>query len=190
MRPLVFHQLAAGVAFGLMVVAYLARELQIQVRQQGGGRDPSYYAMLIGPTLAIPAAILASGEDPVLPGPRSAPFAVGMALMVAGMAFRNWAVHVLGRFFTVTVGVEEGHTVVDSGPYRRVRHPSYTGMLAFFAGCGIALDSWWSVAAAALPVLGALVIRIRHEERMLRRELGEPYVHYSERTSRLIPGVW
>jgi protein-S-isoprenylcysteine O-methyltransferase len=188
LRPLVFHQLAAGVAFGLVVLAYSARELQIQVRQQGGGRDPSYYAMLIGPTVAIPAAILASGEEPVLPGPRWLPFAVGMALMVAGMAYRNWAVHVLGRFFTV--GLEEGHTVVDDGPYRHLRHPSYTGMLAFFAGFGIALDSWWSVAAATLPVLVALVIRIRHEERMLRRELGRPYLDYSERTSRLIPGVW
>jgi protein-S-isoprenylcysteine O-methyltransferase Ste14 len=99
-------------------------------------------------------------------------------------------VHVLGRFFTVTVGVEEGHSVVDSGPYGHVRHPSYTGMLAFFAGTGVALDSWWSLAAAALPVLAALVIRIRYEELLLRRELGAPYVEYSARTSRLIPGVW
>ena len=190
MRPLVFQPGPTRLAFVIVTAAYSVRELVLQARSRGGGRDPSYYAMLAGPTAGILLALLLAEADVRLPGPRWAPAAVGIALMVAGTAYRNWAVHVLGRFFTVTVGVEEGHRVVDSGPYRLVRHPSYTGMLAFFAGFGVALDSWPSVGAAVLPTLAALVIRISYEERMLRRELGPPYVGYSARTKRLIPGVW
>jgi protein-S-isoprenylcysteine O-methyltransferase Ste14 len=110
--------------------------------------------------------------------------------MVAGFAFRAWAIRELGRFFTVTVGLEEGHRVVDTGPYRFVRHPSYTGMQLFFVGLGIALDSWLSLAAAMLLPLAGIVTRILYEEQTLRRELGEPYISYSSRTTRLIPGIW
>lgn len=190
MRPLVFQPGAVRLAFVIVTAVYTVREGVLQARSRGGGRDPSYYAMLLGPTGGILLALLLAEVDVRLPGPRWAPAAVGIALMVAGTAYRNWAVHVLGRFFTVTVGVEAGHRVVDSGPYRLIRHPSYTGMLAFFAGFGVALDSWLSVAAAVLPTLAAVVIRIVYEERMLRRELGQPYVDYAARTKRLIPGVW
>ncbi|MEA2373991.1 MAG: hypothetical protein QOD53_454 [Thermoleophilaceae bacterium] len=190
MRPLVFQPGAARAAFAILLAAWLIRELVLQARLHGGGRDPSYYAMLAGPALAVIGAFVLADEDARLPGPRWVPAVAGLALMASGMVFRNWAIQVLGRFFTVTVGVEEEHEVVDHGPYRLVRHPSYTGMLMFFAGFGIALDSWPSLAAAALPTVAAIVIRISYEERTLRRELGVPYGEYSGRTSRLIPGVW
>ena len=96
----------------------------------------------------------------------------------------------LGRFFRVTVVVDEDQRVVDTGPYRMLRHPSYTGMLVTLVGVGIALDSWLSVAAAFLPALVAILRRIREEEHVLLRELGEPYRAYARRTSRLVPGVW
>jgi protein-S-isoprenylcysteine O-methyltransferase Ste14 len=62
--------------------------------------------------------------------------------MAVGIAIRQWAVMVLGRYFTTNVRVHPGQTVVEEGPYRWVRHPSYTGMLITFVGIGLALWNW------------------------------------------------
>jgi protein-S-isoprenylcysteine O-methyltransferase len=77
-------------------------------------------------------------------------FYPGMVLMVAGIAFRQWAIAVLGRFFSAAVRVQKGQTVVDTGPYRYVRHPSYTGALMIFVGLGLVLQSWGAVLVLAL----------------------------------------
>jgi protein-S-isoprenylcysteine O-methyltransferase Ste14 len=80
--------------------------------------------------------------------------------------------------------------VVDTGPYRLVRHPSYTGLLMASLGLGIALRTWLSIPACLVPPLIAFSMRLRHEEAVLARELGEPYRAYMRRTKRLVPGVW
>ena len=77
-------------------------------------------------------------------------FWTGCALMVAGMAFRWWAVRVLDRYFTVDVAIREDHKLIRSGPYRLLRHPSYTGSLATFYGFALALGSIWSLALIAV----------------------------------------
>jgi len=166
-------------------------ELLIQVRTQAGGAaDPSYKWMLVGSFAGVGLAFAAAGTVGGRPGPDWAAAGLGLALMWAGFAIRIWAVRTLGRFFHVEVTVDSDQTVVDTGPYTRVRHPSYTGLLVFYLGLGIALDSYLSVAAAVLLPLAAVVNRIDYEEGMLLRELGEPYRAYSARTARLLPGVW
>ena len=166
-------------------------ELLIQVRTQAGGAaDPSYKWMLVGSFAGVGLAFATAGTVGGLPGRDWAAAGLGLALMWAGFAIRIWAVRTLGRFFHVEVTVDSDQTVVDTGPYTRVRHPSYTGLLVFYLGLGIALDSYLSVAAAVLLPLAAVVNRIDYEEGMLLRELGEPYRAYSARTARLLPGVW
>jgi protein-S-isoprenylcysteine O-methyltransferase Ste14 len=86
--------------------------------------------------------------------------------------------------------VQANHEVVDTGPYRLIRHPSYTGLLAIELGLGIALGTWLSIPACLLPPLIAFSARVLTEERVLARELGEPYRAYMARTYRLVPGVW
>jgi protein-S-isoprenylcysteine O-methyltransferase Ste14 len=88
------------------------------------------------------------------------------------------------------VRIRAGQTVVDSGPYRWVRHPSYTGLLLICAGIGSALGNGASLACALLIPLAGLVARIHTEERVLLRELGDPYRLFTEGRARLIPGVW
>src|SRR6202007_2972918 len=66
-------------------------------------------------------------------------FFVGIVLMLAGIAFRFYAMWVLGKFFTYQVAVHSGQVVVQAGPYRYSRHPSYTGALITLAGLGLAL---------------------------------------------------
>jgi protein-S-isoprenylcysteine O-methyltransferase Ste14 len=189
-RPLVYEGGAASVAFFAAVVLYSVAEGVLQARTQTEARDPSRTWMVVGSLAGLALAFVVAGEDGHLPGPDWLPVAVGLALMVAGTALRYWSVATLGRFFTVTVEVGEDHELVERGPYALLRHPSYTGMLVVYLGIGVALDSWLSVAAAVLIPAAAVVNRIAHEERLLREQLGASYVHYQDRTKRLVPGLW
>lgn len=118
-------------------------------------------------------------------------FALGIVCMATGGVVRYYAVRTLDQYFTSKVRVQDDQEVVDGGPYRWVRHPSYTGGLLGYTGVGIVLANWLSaVVIPALMVL-AYVYRIRIEERTLREQLGEPYENYLKRTPyRLIPYVW
>ena len=114
----------------------------------------------------------------------------GCALMAAGMAFRWWAVRVLASYFTVDVGIRDDHKLIRSGPYRLLRHPSYTGSLATFYGFGLALGSIWSLLLIVVVVTAAFLWRIRIEERALTTAFPQDYPAYARETRRLIPFVW
>jgi protein-S-isoprenylcysteine O-methyltransferase len=115
---------------------------------------------------------------------------VGLLVFVAGLALRWYAIIYLGRFFTVNVAIAADHRVIDSGPYRYLRHPSYTGALAAFLGLGLCLANWLSLACAIIPVSAAFWWRIRVEEAALVNGLGDNYRDYMRRTRRLIPGIF
>ena len=88
------------------------------------------------------------------------------------------------------VTVPSDQHVVDRGPYRWVRHPSYSGLLLTLVGLGAALGNWLSlIALAVLPTAG-LVVRIRVEEAALLAALGAPYREYARHRRRLVPGLW
>jgi protein-S-isoprenylcysteine O-methyltransferase Ste14 len=113
----------------------------------------------------------------------------GIVLMVSGIVLRQWSIAVLGQFFSGTVGIQEGQKVVDTGPYRLVRHPSYTGALLIFVGLGLAVQSWGAVLVLLMLFGVAYGYRVYVEEQVLVSELGDEYVKYSKRTKRLIPYV-
>lgn len=116
-------------------------------------------------------------------------FWLGIFLMGAGVALRFYAITVLGAFFTTTVAVAPEQTVVEAGPYRLIRHPSYSGFLLILLGFALSFTNWLSVLVmlgCALPGFG---YRIRVEERVLQEQLGQPYREYMRRTKRLIPFV-
>lgn len=117
-------------------------------------------------------------------------FVVGLALMIAGIVVRQWSILTLGRFFTIDVRVASDQTVVDRGPYRWVRHPSYSGLVLFFVGAGLALGSWASLLVLAVLPTAGLVLRIRSEERALLASLGDDYRRYADGRRRLFPGIW
>jgi len=114
---------------------------------------------------------------------------VGLAVMVAGIAFRQWSIFVLGRYFSSVIGVQKEQKVVDSGPYHWIRHPSYTGALIFYAGMGLAVQSWAAV-LVDVAIFGLVYgYRIFIEEKVLISELGNSYAEYMKRTKRLIPKI-
>lgn len=110
--------------------------------------------------------------------------------MLAGMALRFYAMWVLGRSFTYYVAVRAEQKVVEAGPYRYVRHPSYTGALVLYIGLGLALGNWAGLLALLACVGAAFAYRISVEESVLAAALGEPYQNYMRRTRRLIPFVF
>jgi len=114
----------------------------------------------------------------------------GIALFAAGLILRWHAIVWLGRFFTVNVAIAADHCVVDTGPYRYVRHPSYTGVLLAFLGYGIALGNWLSLLAVTVPIAAAFMRRIAVEEAALTGALGQAYREYASRTRRLVPFIY
>ncbi|MGD0172744.1 MAG: isoprenylcysteine carboxylmethyltransferase family protein [Halobacteriota archaeon] len=83
-----------------------------------------------------------------------------------------------------------GSTVVQTGPYRYVRHPSYTGLIIIFVGLGLALQSWGAILALMLIFAVVWGLRIYVEEKALISALGEPYRVYARKTKQLIPYVF
>jgi protein-S-isoprenylcysteine O-methyltransferase Ste14 len=116
-------------------------------------------------------------------------FYFGIGLMIAGILLRQWSIAVLGRYFSRTVGVQDGQAVVDRGPYKLVRHPAYTGSLLTIVGLGFVLQSWGAVLVLIAFFGVAFGYRIHVEEGVLTSKLGDEYVAYAKRTKRLIPYV-
>jgi protein-S-isoprenylcysteine O-methyltransferase Ste14 len=114
---------------------------------------------------------------------------LGVVLFAAGGALRLWPVVVLGNRFSGLVAIQPGHTLVTSGVYRVIRHPSYLGSLVNSLGWALAFRAGVGLLLAAL-ILPPLLARIRAEERLLRAEFGAEYDAYRARTSRLIPGLY
>ena len=113
----------------------------------------------------------------------------GVAVCAAGCVLRIYPVYVLGNRFSGLVAIQPGHTLVTSGIYGVIRHPSYLGLLVNSLGWALAFRSGVGVLLTAL-LIPPLLARIRAEERLLRTQFGDEYDEYCTRTSRLVPGLY
>lgn len=182
--------------FPALCLLWIASEVRILWRRRSNDatqtRDAGTLRLLV---VVIGASVaLAAGFDGLdvarFPRPLQAPlWWLGIALMLAGMGLRWWSIHVLAQHFTVDVSISPDHELVRRGPYRLLRHPSYTGLLMTFLGFALGLGNWLSL-AAILPVVLAFLWRIQVEERVLAAAFGDRYTAYARKTRRLIPFVW
>jgi protein-S-isoprenylcysteine O-methyltransferase Ste14 len=117
-------------------------------------------------------------------------FYLGIFLMLAGIAFRFYAMRTLGRFFTYAVAVRKEQTVVQAGPYRCIRHPSYSGALVTLIGLGLALGNWAGLLALICAMMIGYGYRMHVEESALVAGIGAPYEEYRQRTKRLVPFIY
>ena len=115
---------------------------------------------------------------------------LGLAIVFLGAALRDWAIVSLGRYFRRQVTIEPGQHIVRRGPYRALRHPSYTGICLILAGFGLTFGSWVSAVVALLIVFVGLLPRIRVEEHALAQAFGPDYTTYATSTDRMLPHVW
>ena len=112
----------------------------------------------------------------------------GALLTLTGLTFAVWARVHIGSNWSGIVTIKQGHELVTSGPYSLVRHPIYTGLTLAFAGSALARGELRGVLAEAL-VLGSLWMKLRFEERWMRRQFGPAYDDYGRRVRALIPFV-
>lgn len=181
--------IALAVAFSIMAVASLfaGGNLSSGVREDRGNRWVIVAFALIGLLNAYLPAYADRNEFWTIDGDGIRWF--GVVLFAAGGALRIGPVFVLGHRFSGLVAIQPGHTLVTSGVYGVIRHPSYLGLLVNALGWALAFRSGVGVLLTAL-IIPPLLARIRAEERLLRTQFGDEYGAYCARTSRLVPGLY
>jgi len=193
--PLVFRHGAAETVFTIAVLVWLVFEAVMRVIQRMRTTEPSddlSFLVLI-PCIAgsiVAAEVLGRRGRLLWPGGLDWPFVVGIVLIAAGIGLRAWSIASLGRFFQYRIRVQPGHQVVTRGPYRYVRHPSYTGIALVLAGIALACDDVWALPVVVVLGGAGLYVRIRAEERQLTKALGTEYEQFAAGRKRLVPGVW
>ncbi len=171
----------ASELFGAVLIPRLRGRGATKVRRDRGSMALILFTVWISLTVAL---YFGYGGIGALP---DWVFYPGIFLMLLGVVIRQWAIAVLGRFFSFHVRVVEDHRVVDKGPYRLVRHPSYTGVLITFTGLSLAVQSLGALLVLLAVFIVSYGYRMKVEEKTLLTELGDNYVDYMKRTKRIIP---
>lgn len=189
--------MVASTLFTGLSLLWPLSEVWIGLRHRAGGGDATrdrgtlrLLLVVIYASVGLAVWLSARGTWPFPPALRAPLFFSGCAAMALGIALRLWSVRTLARFFTIQVAIRDGHRLIRTGPYRLLRHPSYTGSLATFAGFGLALGDGAALLAATLPVTLAFLQRIRVEERVLADAFPAEYPDYARATWRLLPFLW
>lgn len=172
--------------------AFLARK-----RPPDAGRartNPSIAGIvLVGVGFMLAWALRRPATTPLVPALGSASYAVEMLAVPIG-AGSVWltlaAIQTLGRQWSLRAALVTDHTLVTSGPYAYVRHPLYTGMLGLMLATGIANATWWGVPASMAAGIIGTVIRIRHEESLLREGFGAEFDAYQHQVPALMPRLF
>ncbi|MDQ1707101.1 MAG: hypothetical protein QOJ88_312 [Pyrinomonadaceae bacterium] len=125
---------------------------------------------------------------------REALSVVGSVIAMVVAAASVWlviaAVKTLGKEWSLTARLVEGHKLATSGPYAYVRHPIYTAMLGMLTATGLAISRWQSLVAALVVFMLGTIIRLRSEEKLLREAFGEEFEVYAQRVAALVPGLY
>jgi len=192
-----YEQPGANIAFWTLFGLFALGEYVMRFRSRShkhGTRRAERWSLLVVVACALGGMLggieLANWNATAVTETRWPLFALGLAFMAAGLVLRQWAIFALGRFFTVDVRVQPDQIVVEQGPYRWVRHPSYSGLIIFFTGLGLALSNWASLVVLAVVPTAGLLVRIHSEEHVLLQALGGDYARYAATHRRLFPGIW
>jgi protein-S-isoprenylcysteine O-methyltransferase Ste14 len=111
---------------------------------------------------------------------------IGLALLCTGLAFAVWARVALGRNWSGSVTVKEGHELIRSGPYAYVRHPIYTGLIAALLGTAVTLGTVRALLGVVIIVI-AFVRKLRTEEGFMNETFPDEYPRYRAEVPGLIP---
>ena len=109
---------------------------------------------------------------------------------MTGLIIRVTSIMKLKQQFTYTVSKIENHEIIETGLYKKIRHPGYLGQIIIFLGISVCLSNWISVLLMIIPVVYGYLYRINVEEKFMAEMLVQKYLDYRKRTKRLIPGVY
>ena len=144
-----------------------------------------YVCIGIGYSVAIAVSFAPFGR---LPGEQPLWLLVGAACIAGDLDSPQRGGYPRGLLHLVEIQTD--HRLIETGPYRRIRHPGYLGGLLVLLGVGIATANWLAIVGLMVPVLAAFLWRIRVEEEALRGEFGRQFDSYAGRTCRLVPGLY
>ncbi len=113
---------------------------------------------------------------------------IGLTTFLVGIAYRLWAINTLGKYYSHIVREITGHQIITSGPYHRIRHPAYAGMILANLGIVIFFFNSITLILFSLILIPAIILRIIIEEKTLFKI--EQYADYAKNRPRLIPGIW
>ncbi len=180
----------------VIAIAFLAFEATISLTRRplpnAEGKDRGTFQLIwIAITLAIMLGIYAGIAAPAARFPAAeAIYPYGFALFALGAGVRAWSIWTLGRFFTVQVAIASDHKLIENGPYRVLRHPSYTGSLMMFVGYLLCFGNALTMAIVLLVVIVVFTRRIHVEEIALADAFGDGWRAYAKRTWRLVPLIY
>lgn len=115
---------------------------------------------------------------------------VALIFMVLGLILRTWAVHTLGKFFTMHIAVHNEQKIIRNGPYKYFRHPSYVGAFLTYVGTAFLMHSWYSLIICLIILPIVWIRRIYYEEKLLISQFGDKYLEYSKSVKKVIPFIW
>jgi protein-S-isoprenylcysteine O-methyltransferase Ste14 len=124
-------------------------------------------------------------EHPIVPRSIEGTF-IGVALTWLGIALAIWARYHLGQYWSARVTIKEGHELIRTGPYARLRHPIYSGILLATIGSALVIDKWRCLIGILL-VLTAFSLKAQKEESMLAQQFGDAFAEHRRHTGFLIP---
>jgi protein-S-isoprenylcysteine O-methyltransferase Ste14 len=198
MQPLFVEQPALLAVWLVCLLIWRVMESTVDIlslkrlRAGAARRDRGSYFLILGlSVVGILVGLLVAFKVPAtaITSARPVLFWLGIGILCAGIALRLYAIITLGAFFTTAVAVASEQTVIESGPYRLIRHPAYSGFLLILLGLGLSLTNWLSLLLILGCPLPGIMYRIAVEERALQAQLGQPYQEYMRHTKRLIPFV-
>lgn len=143
------------------------------------------YGMVLGARLE-PFTLIISGSEPLA----IIASIVAVLMAVSSVSLIMAAVKTLGREWSVTARLVEGHRLATGGPYAYVRHPIYTGMLGMLLATGIAVSDWIVIIVALVVFFIGTIIRVRSEEKLLSGAFGPEFDVYSQTVRAIIPGLY
>lgn len=169
-----------GVALLWLVAAFFAKRT--------AARSNRPWVLYVGVLIVVALVIARDERSSLLYSPRGALGDACVGIVAVGVVITVWARLTLGRNWSGSVVVKEDHELIQSGPYRFVRHPIYTGLLTMFLGTVI--DEALAVGFVAFVVVAvALVAKLRREEALMTQQFPDQYPRYRARTRALVPFV-
>ncbi len=139
---------------------------------------------------AVFARLYSDCELARLPGDQDLHIVAGIIITLSGMFLRYWAVCTLGPFFRTVIVVLKDQPIIKTGPYKWIRHPSYTGAILIFSGLAITLGNLIGLIIVNVLVSTGYYLRILIEEQVLLSSFGQEYMDYIKETKKLVPFIY
>ena len=194
--PCFYHPIMAGVWIAtdaLWIIPETILSIRLRSAKDAQKADRGSKSIVIAAVnLGVCLGFLAAFEVPSfsLEAHWKTVFSLGIAVWLGGILFRLVSIRILGHSFTYDVATSKDQQIVERGPYRWLRHPSYLGSLLAMIGFGMTMTNWLAMLLPVCCLATAYAYRIPIEEQALVRGLGSDYSDYMRRTWRLIPFVY